>query len=359
VKILFLTLGVFGAEGGIERFNQRVIRSLSELRTSGIVSQVIVLSLWDGLAPIKFPSNVQWIGKSGNKLSTLFSFLKIIVTEKPDRIIYGHILFYQIASIAKVMHRNHKSLVFLHGSELRKKPSAFSRRAAIFGFDYFLPVSQYLTEILEENFKLQPSRIYPFPNAIDRPESPISQIALPGKYHLITISRLSKATRHKHIDAIIRAMPKILEYEPDTHLFIAGGGDLQADLQHLCTDLELDAHIHFSGWLDDDLKNAYLEKVDIFVLPSEEGFGIVYLEAWMHHLAVIAGNIGAAPEIVENTRGGLCVTPEPFDISQAVIKLLSDPRLRTQMGEFGYQKIQNNYLHKHFRKRLVNVLKLN
>lgn len=93
------------------------------------------------------------------------------------------------------------------------------------------------------------------------------------------------------------------------------------------------------------------------MLPStQEGFGIVFLEAWLHGLAVVAADAGAAPELLGDGRAGVCVAPEPQVIARAVSDLLADGPRRRAMAEEGWRRATGRYSHERFRGRLGEIL---
>jgi glycosyltransferase involved in cell wall biosynthesis len=99
----------------------------------------------------------------------------------------------------------------------------------------------------------------------------------------------------------------------------------------------------------------YLKNFDIFVLPSlKEGLPYVLLEAGLAELPVIATNVGGIPEIIEDEKSGLLVSPaNPEVITNAIKKLIQDPLLRQCYGgslrekilkEFSFEKMLNTTL---------------
>jgi len=360
MRILFLCLGIYRPEGGMERFNQRVVRVLSEMVQNKKIERVSVISLWDDTQNNPVLPGICFTGNASNKLATTIYFLQKILSERPDIILYGHILFSPLALIGRIIHPKGKSILFVHGTEVWENPFFLNMWFCDKGFTNFITVSKHTAKKLMDTYKISSSRIFIHLNAID--DKPLrgeehQKNELAGHYNLISICRLSTNGLHKNIDRIIEAMPKILTHFPGTHYYIIGDGDWRGELVEMCSRLGLNPFVHFLGWLNDKEKDRYLKASDIFILPSVgEGFGIVFLEAWQNRLPIITSNQGAAPEIVEHNRGGLCVEPNPDAITKAVFLLLSDYELRRSMGNFGYEKLQNNYLHEHFCNRLTEYL---
>lgn len=81
---------------------------------------------------------------------------------------------------------------------------------------------------------------------------------------------------------------------------------------------------------DDELRACYLN-ADLFVAPSYEGFGIVYLEAMAFGLPVIASTAGAAHEIVTPHQNGYLVPPD--DSAGLATRLDELRNNRTQWAE--------------------------
>jgi glycosyltransferase involved in cell wall biosynthesis len=70
---------------------------------------------------------------------------------------------------------------------------------------------------------------------------------------------------------------------------------------------------------------AYRE-ADAFVLPSlHEGYGMVYAEAMVHGLPVIATTAGAIPETVSSQAGLLVPPGDPQALARALRRVIAEP----------------------------------
>jgi glycosyltransferase involved in cell wall biosynthesis len=78
-------------------------------------------------------------------------------------------------------------------------------------------------------------------------------------------------------------------------------------------------------WPPQKVAQAYRE-ADAFVLPSfHEGYGMVYAEAMVHGLPVIATTAGAIPETVPHQAGLLVPPGDPLALARALRRVISEP----------------------------------
>ncbi|MCH8950285.1 MAG: glycosyltransferase, partial [Chloroflexi bacterium] len=79
-------------------------------------------------------------------------------------------------------------------------------------------------------------------------------------------------------------------------------------------------------------------------VPLSEGAPTVILEAMLMGLAVIATDVGAVSEIVEDRVTGYVVPPEdPQAIAEATLRLLRDDDLRARMGRAGRKRAMERF----------------
>jgi len=104
-----------------------------------------------------------------------------------------------------------------------------------------------------------------------------------------------------------------------------------------------DFPVKFFGDLPDDELSEIYDSADIFAMTSVdygssvEGFGLVYLEAAAHRLPVVAHAVGGVAEAIVDEVTGLLVPPEhPAQLTAAFEKLISNKKLRQQLGEAGF-----------------------
>jgi hypothetical protein len=93
-------------------------------------------------------------------------------------------------------------------------------------------------------------------------------------------------------------------------------------------------------------------------MPSVgEAFGIVYLEAMAFAKPVIAANSGGAPEVVTDGETGILVDPgDRAALTQALVRLLRDERLRDRMGAAGRERVLRYFTFDGFVRQLESIL---
>ncbi len=125
----------------------------------------------------------------------------------------------------------------------------------------------------------------------------------------------------------------------DILFLIIGGGEERESLREQIQKAGLQNKVFLAGQLENGSK--YLSAFDIFVLPSvKEGFPWALIEAMSAKLPVIATNVGAVPEIIENGKNGFMVEPGNSDqIAEKIKTILADDRLRLELGIQAHQTV--------------------
>src|SRR4029077_214501 len=123
---------------------------------------------------------------------------------------------------------------------------------------------------------------------------------------------------------------------PDATLVVVGDGDDRPRLEALAASTGVGAAVRFAGRLSDRDLAACYARCAFFVLPStDEGFGLVFLEAMRAGKACIGG-VGAAAEVIEHGVTGFVVNPgEREEVLEAMLRLFQEPETRERMGRAG------------------------
>jgi glycosyltransferase involved in cell wall biosynthesis len=124
----------------------------------------------------------------------------------------------------------------------------------------------------------------------------------------------------------------------NSHLIIAGDGELKEPLVKLSAELKVNAR--FLGFRSDipQLMKAY----DVFVLSSvTEGFGLVLLEAMAARTAIITTSVGAIPEVVDQS--AIMVKSEDPEAMAAAMTRMEDEQVRRDFEERGNKRLMNTF----------------
>jgi phosphatidylinositol alpha-1,6-mannosyltransferase len=136
---------------------------------------------------------------------------------------------------------------------------------------------------------------------------------------------------------------------PDARWVVVGEGSLRGELEAMAASLDVADCVTFTGRLDDEARDDWLDRAHVFAMPSRllpggrggEGFGIVYLEAGAHGLPCVAGNVGGSVDAVIDGETGLLVDPtDHVAVADAIADLLLDPGLRKRLGDAGHARAE-------------------
>ena len=163
-------------------------------------------------------------------------------------------------------------------------------------------------------------------DAFFQPRPPGPQAEL----RILTVTRLSRYTRRKNVDGVLRALPLV---DPGISLryTVVGDGDDRPRLESLASELGIEDRVCFRGGVDPQELLACYADADLFILASKasdldvEGFGIVYLEASAAGVPVIASRAGGATDAVEEGRNGFLIPDSsPHSIARGIERFQAD-----------------------------------
>jgi glycosyltransferase involved in cell wall biosynthesis len=156
---------------------------------------------------------------------------------------------------------------------------------------------------------------------------------------------ISKLWEGKGHEVLFRAWKSILDDWKGTGtpvLLVVGEGPLESGLRHLARSLGIAHSIVFTSFRSDipEITAA----LDIAVLPSAfEGMGRVILEAMAAAKPVVASNVGGIPDLVKEGTGILVEPGAVEPLATAISTLLSDDRLRIEMGHEARNSLKDDY----------------
>ncbi|MDX1395608.1 MAG: glycosyltransferase family 4 protein [Gemmatimonadota bacterium] len=126
-------------------------------------------------------------------------------------------------------------------------------------------------------------------------------------------------------------------------LMIIGDGPERPKLERRATRPDLRGRVEFTGWLERREVERRLSGSSVQVVPSEwsEPFGIVAAEALARGTPVVASDVGALPEIIEDGVSGLLAPPGDAEaLASRIGRILDDTALRGRLAEAGLARAE-------------------
>ena len=117
-------------------------------------------------------------------------------------------------------------------------------------------------------------------------------------------------------------------------LYIVGGGELKIIFEEYITENSLQDYV-FIFPPEKDISKFY-KKASLFLLTSKsEGFGMVLLESISFGLPCISFDCPSGPrDIIKNDENGYLIEENNIeDLEKHIVKFISDPELKIQMGK--------------------------
>jgi glycosyltransferase involved in cell wall biosynthesis len=121
---------------------------------------------------------------------------------------------------------------------------------------------------------------------------------------------------------------------PNYDLLVAGEGDYGARLREMAAG---NPRIKFLGMLPQHQLGALYRHAVACIIPSitYETFGLICVEAFARRTPVLTSDIGALPELIEESGGGY-VFRNGEELRDAIGRIGSSPPLRAELGQKGY-----------------------
>ncbi len=138
------------------------------------------------------------------------------------------------------------------------------------------------------------------------------------------------------------------EFFPDIHFRLVG--QLNEDIKSVT----VPDNVQLMGGMQHDKVLELMDQADLFIFPSHsEGFSLALAEAMSRGLPVIATDVGANFDMIEN-HGGLIVPVRDVQGIIDAIKQLEDVRLRNSMSCWNIKKVQEHYIAKEVVEKIKN-----
>ena len=329
------------------------------------------LSAYDTRVDSQYYDAGKYQGFGGKKL--LFVMYSVLKARKYDIVLLGHINLSIAGIFIKWLYPSKKLMLIVHGIDVWGELS-FIKRMLLKKTDGVLAVSNYTKDKLLERHAIS-DKVQVFPNTIDPyfpiPSSVLRSNGLRNKYGLTesdfilyTLTRLSHTETYKGYDKVIAAVAAIIYDYPDVKYIIAGKYDdtEKKRIDALIGKYDLQGKIILTGFLDESELVEHYQMADVYIMPSKkEGFGIVFIEAMICGLPVIAGNQDGSVDALQGGETGTLVNPDDTgEIEHAIRQaLLNDIRRDERKLEQIKEKTLEKFSFQQYKQRLRAIISAN
>jgi phosphatidylinositol alpha-1,6-mannosyltransferase len=190
-------------------------------------------------------------------------------------------------------------------------------------------------------------------------DDPSSRVAsADAELSVLLLGRIDEHGGYKGHRELIACWPEVVAAVPKARLLLAGGGPGEPVVRDLVERSSARDNIELLGFVPEAELPALWSRANVLAMPSiGEGFGLTYIEAMRHGLAVVGSLQDAAVEInLDGVTGMNVDLYQPGALSAALIQLLRDPALAARMGEAGRALWQKQFCYSAFRSRFLPML---
>ncbi len=311
-------------KGGVARFHSSLIQSWMDNPELGIeLVGVAALNSDEDSDPKTGVPYFQ--NREGNSEQRMRSIIQEV---QPDCIVFHHISNAWAAAISKI-ETNATIIGFAHSwlycrpENDQRYPQNLNRvHKTLTKIDHLLFLSKHCHDEMAEFVQKPDCKISILPPPL--PILSTNQNTFENKLQKSQVVYLGNLLSHKNPFQLVKA----LEYLDGAELILIGSGKEETKINQYINDNNLREKVKIKTNLLDSEVSEYLNKSDVFCMPSEyEAFGLVYLEALDHGLPIVG--FGPSIETIEGEMGikcGIALSDySPQSIAQAISACLSRP----------------------------------
>lgn len=278
----------------------------------------------------------------------LTALLRLLARKKFD-IVHAHWLIPQglVAIAARLLSRRAPALLCTaHGSDLyglRGRLFSALKRVVMRRSDTVSMVSQAMKEHAVA-LGAEPEKISVISMGVDMANT-FTPAEHPARRNdeLLFVGRL---TAQKGLESLLRALPQVVSARPDITLTVVGRGPQEEHLRALSEALGMARNVKFLGAIANEKLPELYRRAAALVFPSatEEGFGLVCMEALACECPVIASDLPAVRELILNGETGLLFQRgDSNELAHKILSLLADPALCRSMGRTGRDSVTQQF----------------
>lgn len=171
------------------------------------------------------------------------------------------------------------------------------------------------------------------------------------------ITTISNFNKIKGLDILCHAVKYLVDNHKMNNVMVYIIGQPKSEMQELkmlIEQMSIDQYVKMEG-----IKNnvpTYLNATDIYVQSSRhEGLPLALMEATSVGLPIVASDVGGIPEVAQENRNAILVPAEDSkELAKALDKLISDSKLRIELGRQSLNVYQESFC---LKQNVANLIK--
>jgi glycosyltransferase involved in cell wall biosynthesis len=212
--------------------------------------------------------------------------------------------------------------------------------------DHVLCVSRVLADEARRR-GASSERVHVLPNAIDPyrfriPNAGQSVRARLGLDGSTVIGHVGLFYLWDRLDILIKVVNNIRDRHPEIQILLVGDGPEMNHLKQTAFRLGMEKTVMFSGAVHRDQVPAYIDAMDICVLPDSNAFGspIALFEFMAMGKACVVPDLGPMRDVLEDNVTGIMFPHADYKaLEKSLLRLIEDSALRTLVGDRAKQVV--------------------
>lgn len=149
----------------------------------------------------------------------------------------------------------------------------------------------------------------------------------------------------KGLPVLFEGLRTLAEKGYEFELTLIGDGADRQSLETLGHQLGIGDRLVFAGYVGQDGVREFLQRSDVFILPSfAEGVPVSLMEAMACGVPVVATYVGGVVELVKPEQTGLIVSPaDSSALCEALARFFDDFELRKKVSRLGREMVARHY----------------
>ena len=156
----------------------------------------------------------------------------------------------------------------------------------------------------------------------------------------------------KGVDVLLEAMAEFARHERSGHLYMFGGGPLDAQIRQRAARPDLRGRVTIGGYADEAVAVAHLAATDCVLIPSrKESIPVVFSDALQMGRPLIVSDVGDMGTLLRKHPAGLIVPPEDSSALCAAMRQMAardrsryTPRIQELAAQFDVAKVAAEWI---------------